>query len=1055
MSLKIYNGSRIEDLAAKLVEELKAERKAKGAFEFLKVAVANPNLGNWLKMKVLAKVPELGAGVELPFAEEVMVEVIAENLPDGVKLELKREHDYAIAIMDILRTDDREEFAPFRRYVTDGSDAPLPKCFTQRQARKAWQISYRLGQAVDNYESYGAIDTLKENKDKTETYKGEQSLADLILGPDGMMAKQGKASLRDMFDIVKAKPPKGTARKLRLFGFSSLTPLMKEVLEWIAKTHDVEEYCPGVFGDSDSVEDGSPLASLQSAVMGKANSQKREQDASVQIAGAPGIRREVELVYNAILGAVWERNENGKPVWKDGVTFSDFAVLVPDMKTYRPMIEAVFEGRGQIPYGLIDVTSDDYCSYLDGFLSLVELGRRGLSRRRLFDVLDNPCVQRAMGFDHDDVAKWREIVKSLGAYDGYDKGCNASGNFDWERALQRLRLGLVADKMFVDNKDMSELSLESSDKESAERFSEVVETLYRRMSSLKCGVAKCGDSGDAWEKSWAGKLHGIMDDFLAVDPESELDRGVRSRIVKTLNELAAIDGETDFELAAAAVEHAVAGSNCAKGGCIRSGVTIGGLRSLANVPFKQIFVVGMGEGMFPRRDERSTLDVRCEWPDERWTGLRRSDEDRGLFMSAVLSARDRLVVTYPNRNIMDDAKLYPSSLVREIESVMSEKVLAKPFQEFEGCTLVESDGLDESADSKFAGLGKPYSQSAWILAGRLAPKTLPEKTAPDSNNGSLADQKLSRRPNAKVLAEFVKDPFPAILRRRLGIAVEGYRDRTMEAESPLGLSNRTIEWDLQEKLVLDAVKGEGARNFDDAVAELREKGVIPSGFLGDHAVKQIRVLRENLVGLVQQGNIVDNDCKLLSGNAASADGLDVVCRKFDVGTETSPIAIPPDAVLEPLFEELLRIADSSNKYDEKKVHEIKVRVIDVPSGQVGECAWTLSTEAIDDYVKAVVGCYDEFLAKRYDAGYPCVTYDKFRKVQKTIDGEIRYGEILKSLEESDDGGGWGRGSFDSSSVVDDLVKDHKRNPYAGELETIYKKLFKLPMSGSFTVVSAQ
>ena len=46
MFLKIYHGSRIEDLAEKQVGELKAERAAKGPFEFLKVAVAHPNLGN-------------------------------------------------------------------------------------------------------------------------------------------------------------------------------------------------------------------------------------------------------------------------------------------------------------------------------------------------------------------------------------------------------------------------------------------------------------------------------------------------------------------------------------------------------------------------------------------------------------------------------------------------------------------------------------------------------------------------------------------------------------------------------------------------------------------------------------------------------------------------------------------------------------------------------------------------------------------------------------------------------------------------------------------------
>ena len=46
MPLKIYHGSRIEDLAEKLAGELTAERAAKGPFEFLNVMVANPKLGN-------------------------------------------------------------------------------------------------------------------------------------------------------------------------------------------------------------------------------------------------------------------------------------------------------------------------------------------------------------------------------------------------------------------------------------------------------------------------------------------------------------------------------------------------------------------------------------------------------------------------------------------------------------------------------------------------------------------------------------------------------------------------------------------------------------------------------------------------------------------------------------------------------------------------------------------------------------------------------------------------------------------------------------------------
>ena len=47
MSLKIYYGSRIEDLAEHLKERLLEERRGEGAdpFEFLEVAVGDPNLG--------------------------------------------------------------------------------------------------------------------------------------------------------------------------------------------------------------------------------------------------------------------------------------------------------------------------------------------------------------------------------------------------------------------------------------------------------------------------------------------------------------------------------------------------------------------------------------------------------------------------------------------------------------------------------------------------------------------------------------------------------------------------------------------------------------------------------------------------------------------------------------------------------------------------------------------------------------------------------------------------------------------------------------------------
>lgn len=54
MAIKLINGTHIENLTAELASELRQERVAKGAFEFLKVAVANPNLGNGSATYLLA-----------------------------------------------------------------------------------------------------------------------------------------------------------------------------------------------------------------------------------------------------------------------------------------------------------------------------------------------------------------------------------------------------------------------------------------------------------------------------------------------------------------------------------------------------------------------------------------------------------------------------------------------------------------------------------------------------------------------------------------------------------------------------------------------------------------------------------------------------------------------------------------------------------------------------------------------------------------------------------------------------------------------------------------
>lgn len=982
-NVKIVRADDVEGLAGELVAALKAERAEKGRFETLKASVANPNLGNWLKMKIFAKTPELCAGVELPFLTDTLEEIVLENALAGTEIVSGR--DYPPIVLNILLSDANEAFAPFRDYVKEtqeaadqtggrGSSCAALTIFSQREARRAVSLATMLGDLIDAYESTGALGLLREKSqagDANAIYRGEQALVD---------AMAGVSSLRRVFESVKGTAPKGEPRKVFLFGQTDdvLTPLQREILAWVAQTHEIVWYRPecaagrGRHALPSAAGDGTPA--LPSA-----------EGCKMRVVGAPGIRREVEFVYDEILKSVWKENVDGKPVKEEGISFSDIAVLVADMPTYRPMIESVFDGRGQIPYGLIDATTQDYSVYLDGFLALMDLARYGLNRTRLFAALENACVQRAMGFSRDDVDAWRELAKATGAFDGFDRADsdekNVSGRFDWSWALQRLRLGLVAEK--VDG-----LTLEARDARLVAKFSEVVETLHRRLSALNGVRAFCAsDDASAWPKTWAGRLHAIMDEFLAADVENELEVHVRASIVRTLNGLTAIWGEQGYRLPVAFVEASVAGVACAKGGYLRHGVTIGGLRSLAHVPFKKIFVIGLNEGKIPAREIRSTLDVRNELSDEerKENGeTLKSDESVARFCAAVASAREELVLSYQRVDLQKDATLYPSPLIEEVVG-KGYKVEECPFEDE---TLTAEANEERSEDG-----------------GRW--------------NARPAEDGASMELSAADYAAMVRDPFMAVWTRRFKIAKADWRNATLEAASPLGADK---EYSLRNA----AIGG----TLDAAFGEAQRQSRIPSNFLGDFAKEGLSEIQD------WSTDKVDDEIRELMRGGGESESHAVVCQKFEISTKKKPITIPPSGVIAPLYRALARFVQAG----EEETFAFAVTVVDVKSCRVRTWEWRIPREEVHSHLETLKTWYGTLPPAIGIEGYSwnLSGYDALFEVMKTEDDLSRIDWEDKAAALSSPGCGL---------VIDHVMERHRRPPSGAELKQMFNEIFSLAMSG--------
>jgi exodeoxyribonuclease V gamma subunit len=88
------------------------------------------------------------------------------------------------------------------------------------------------------------------------------------------------------------------------------------------------------------------------------------------------------------------------------------------------------------------------------------------------------------------------------------------------------------------------------------------------------------------------------------------------------------------------------------------------LMPMRSIPFKVVCLLGMNDGIYPRALAPLGFDLMSQKP---LRGDRsRRDDDRYLFLEAMMSAEKALYISYIGRSIQDNSERYPSVLVQEL-----------------------------------------------------------------------------------------------------------------------------------------------------------------------------------------------------------------------------------------------------------------------------------------------------------------------------------------------------------------------------------------------------
>lgn len=578
----------------------------------------------------------------------------------------------------------------------------------------------------------------------------------------------------------------------------------------------------------------------------------RERWPAVDVAGDDSIRfhlahsrqREVEILHDQLLAAF-----DADP----GLRPRDVIVMVPDIENYAAHIQAVFGRHAsddpcRIPFSVADRGPRAQSAVPGALRILLDLPRSRFAVSEMLGLLDVPALRARFGLEEGDLPllhRWiREarIRWGLHAEQRASLGLPAEDGHTWLFGLRRLLLGYAVGES--DGRGEAWVGIEPCAQVGgldAERLGPLVcliERLEHHWRTLR---------EPAPPACWHARLGALCEDFFA--PQEMGDVALLGRLRDALDEWLNTCREAALEEAmplSVVGEHWLA--TLEDGGLTQrffaGSVTFATLMPMRAIPFRLVCLLGMNDGDYPRRQAPADFDLMAG--DYRPGDRSRREDDRYLFLEALLSARDRLYISWIGRRISDNSPRPPSVLVAQLRDhlargwvstdpgrpLLDALTVVHPLQPFNPAYFP----LDQ-AGSLFT-----YAHE-WRLdasAGSRMGEGAPRLAAPEGELTLDFD----------ALAAFLRDPVRAFFQQRLGVY---FRDENDENEDHEPFVLDALEnWRLQAELIhvqLTALRRNEApsRALEQALRRLSGRGELAVGAFGEHMADTLRAPMDDLM----------------------------------------------------------------------------------------------------------------------------------------------------------------------------------------------------------------
>ena len=558
-------------------------------------------------------------------------------------------------------------------------------------------------------------------------------------------------------------------------------------------------------------------------------------DASLQIHSCFTQQREMEALHDFLVGCLQEL---------ENLHCADILVLVPDLKSYAPYIMAVFGTRKPaIPFTLADLEEEAPLPLPE--LLALRHGRYEVSQ--VLDLLKSPAVASRLALSPTDLERLSLLVQEsairwgIDAADRKGRDLPAFGENSWRAGLDRLFLGYAfppGSAPFANLQPCERLTADDARLLGVlAGFMELLDRFLKDLSIARSGAA------------WRDLLLEALPRFFPDDDEQWATS--YNRLENLVLEWAQITEEAHFEepLGIDQLELWLArrlGETGTTAGRIGSGrVTFAEPGPASCLPFRVIAMPGLANGKFPRSTAAASFDEMARNPRRGDRQPRR--DDRLHFLEGILSARDRLYLSYVGQNIRDNSFLEPSVLISELMDYLDRGFRCPRYTE---CPRFDANRCGSWCHCEENGLFFRHKMHAFHPAYFTRETTLTsfsqtdfaaarayiEHSQPLPFPAPLAEpDNASKTLRLKDLWRFFLNPGEYFVRQRLGIFLDPPEKNPISDEEPFSLSPRERSI-LGDRLVETRLEN---RAPEEIYAHERGADRLPPGKMG-------KILFENL-----------------------------------------------------------------------------------------------------------------------------------------------------------------------------------------------------------------